>query len=74
MATIELLASQTHSVNTYKNLRTKGMKCCDNIDSALIRNWFPNMLTQISTFSCCCKHFWIPKICTFTWCTSNMVQ
>jgi len=28
----------------------------------------------VSTFSHCCKHFGIPKVCTFTWCTSNMVQ
>jgi len=28
----------------------------------------------VSTSSYCCKHFGIPKVCTFTWCTSNMVQ
>ena len=31
MAPIKLLASQAHSVNSYKNLRTKVMKCCANI-------------------------------------------
>jgi hypothetical protein len=31
MAPIKLLASQAHSVNSYKNLRTKGMRCCANI-------------------------------------------
>ena len=31
MAPIKLLASQAHSVNTCKNLRTKVMKCCTNI-------------------------------------------
>ena len=31
MAPIKLLASLAHSVNTYKNLRTKVMKCCANI-------------------------------------------
>jgi hypothetical protein len=28
----------------------------------------------VFTFSHCCKYFGIPKMCTFTWCTSNMVQ
>ena len=31
MAPIKTLASQAHSVNLYKNLRTKVMKCCANI-------------------------------------------
>jgi hypothetical protein len=31
MAPIKLLASKAHSFNTYKNLRTKVMKCCANI-------------------------------------------
>jgi len=31
MAPVKLLASPAHSVNTYKNLRTKVMKCCANI-------------------------------------------
>jgi hypothetical protein len=31
MAPIKLLATQAHSFNTYKNLRTKVMKCCANI-------------------------------------------
>ena len=28
----------------------------------------------VSTFSYFCKHFGIPKMCTFTWCTLHMVQ
>ena len=28
----------------------------------------------VSTVCYCCKHFGIPKMCTFTWCTLNMVQ
>jgi len=28
----------------------------------------------VKTFCHCCKHFGIPKMCTFIWCTSNMVQ
>jgi hypothetical protein len=28
----------------------------------------------VSTFCYCCKHFGIPKMFTFTWCTLNMVQ
>jgi hypothetical protein len=31
MAPIKILASQAHSVNQYKKLRTKVMKCCANI-------------------------------------------
>jgi len=31
MAPVKLLASPAHSVYTYKNLRTKVMKCCANI-------------------------------------------
>ena len=31
MAPIKILASQAHSVNLYKKLRTKVMKCCANI-------------------------------------------
>ena len=31
MAPIKLLASPAHSVNSYKNLRTKVMKFCANI-------------------------------------------
>ena len=31
MAPIKFLASQAHSVNQYKNIRMKGMKCCGNI-------------------------------------------
>ena len=31
MAPIKILASHAHSINLYKNLRTKLMKCCANI-------------------------------------------
>jgi len=33
MAPIKILASQAHSINLHKNLRTKVMKCCANIYS-----------------------------------------
>ena len=28
----------------------------------------------LSTFFYCCEHFGVLKMCTFTWCTLNMVQ
>ena len=30
--------------------------------------------SSVSTFCYCCKHFEIPKMCTFTWCTYDIVQ
>jgi len=40
----------------------------------IIRPIIEPRLRWISTFSYCFKHFGIPKVCSFTWCTLNMVQ
>jgi len=42
---IKLLACQAYSINSYRNIRTKIMKCCTNIHfnhQCLIRNLIPN--------------------------------
>jgi len=55
------------------------LKHVQGTSSKTRRFWDPKILqnyrtSSVSTFCYFCKFFGIPKMCTFTWCTLNMVQ
>ena len=67
MAPIKTLASQAHSINLYKNIRTKVMNCCANTyfnRQRLIKKVFPKYANLKITYTFPATHITQKKIHT----------